>query len=72
MHHNVDHIIFYERIKFLSLYRLYKFNVKKLIKLDNANSIKCIMRHSTGNDVTSNTYTHKDLEQLRKAIEKIK
>lgn len=29
------------------------------------------MGHSSGNDVTEKIYTHKDIEQLRKAIELI-
>lgn len=43
--------------------------------LDNAGanktSIKRLMGHSSGNDVTEKIYTHKDIEQLRKAIELI-
>lgn len=34
-------------------------------------SIKRLMGHSSGNDVTEKIYTHKDIEQLRKAIEMI-
>lgn len=33
--------------------------------------IKRLVGHSSGNDVTEKIYTHKDIEQLRKAIEKI-
>lgn len=44
--------------------------------LDNAGanhiSIKRLMGHSSGNDITDKIYTHKDIEQLRKAIEMIK
>lgn len=43
--------------------------------LDNAGanhiSIKRLMGHSSGNDITDKIYTHKDIEQLRKAIELI-
>lgn len=43
--------------------------------LDNAGanpvSIKKILGHSIGNDVTQKVYTHKDIEELRKAIEMI-
>lgn len=43
--------------------------------LDNAGanqvSIKRLLGHSTGNDITEKIYTHKDIEQLRKAIELI-
>lgn len=34
--------------------------------------IKRLVGHSSGNDVTEKIYTHKDIEQLRKAIEMIK
>jgi site-specific recombinase XerD len=44
--------------------------------LDNAGantiSIKRLMGHSSGGDVTEKVYTHKDIEQLRIAIELIK
>lgn len=33
--------------------------------------IKRLVGHSSGNDVTEKVYTHKDIEQLRLAIEKI-
>ena len=43
--------------------------------LDNAEAnpicIKRLMGHSSGNDTTEKVYTHKDIEQLRKAIEMI-
>lgn len=43
--------------------------------LDNAGanptSIKRLMGHSSGDNVTEKVYTHKDIEQLRKAIEMI-
>lgn len=34
-------------------------------------SIKRLLGHSSGNDITEKIYTHKDIEQLRIAIEKI-
>lgn len=37
----------------------------------NSTSLKRIVGHSSGRDVTSDVYTHKDVEQLRKAIELI-
>lgn len=46
-----------------------------ITKMDNADanktSLKRIVGHSRGKDVTSDVYTHKDVEQLRKAIELI-
>ena len=46
-----------------------------ITKMDNADanstSLKRIVGHSSGRDVTSDVYTHKDVEQLRKAIELI-
>ena len=37
----------------------------------NATSVKRLMGHASGGDVTEKVYTHKSIEQLRKAIELI-
>ena len=38
----------------------------------NSVSVKRLLGHSLGNDITEKVYTHKDIEQLRIAIETIK
>lgn len=76
-YHNFSKRIFHPIMEELGMnHTIHETRHTFITKMDNADanvtSIKRIVGHSTGNDVTSNTYTHKDLEQLRKAIEKIK
>lgn len=76
-YHNFSKRIFHPIMEELGMnHKIHETRHTFITKMDNADanatSIKRIVGHSTGKDVTAGTYTHKDLEQLRKAIEKIK